>query len=300
MTSAPSSSASAARGRTLPGLESGARGETGDGGEERQRIVRQLGRHQLEDEPARHDPSEAEAHRIIAATAPYPGDGQAREQREGPEGRPEGDEEEARRRAVGLLHAGHLADEVVADRFGEEGTSGLEHDGNAPRQHEEDRQCRVGPGLEGEEPAPAALQERKRGSRKAADHQDDRTLDQDAETDREPEDDRRVALEGCNAPAREKGLGKGKLCRADCGKLDRICRGEPRLHTEKDARRQHHRRRQSGGIAEEPGAQGRRQQHRNGGTQHGGHAVGPDGIGSGMGENRSACRLEPARCRRAS
>ena len=102
----------------------GAAEKRGDGRIDRQRIVRQLGDHGLEDEEARDEPGEAEADSRIAALAPDP----LRRRRQEGGGRPEDEPEEGEMRpgrgGMALLAAAELAEEIVPDRLADEVAAG--------------------------------------------------------------------------------------------------------------------------------------------------------------------------------
>ena len=87
---------------------------------ERQHVMRQLGDHQFQHDPGRHDPAQQKLRALLAPRRPDARHRHGGERRARPERHPEQREVIARRRAVRLLGADHLAHQVVADRFGEE------------------------------------------------------------------------------------------------------------------------------------------------------------------------------------
>ena len=127
-----------AAGKALRG--DGAAEERGDGRIDRQRIVRQLGGHGLEDEEARDEPGEAEADGGIAALAPDP----LRRRRQEGGGRPEDEPEQGEMRAgrggVALLAAAELAEEIVPDRLADEIAAGDREDRDEPGEHDRRRE----------------------------------------------------------------------------------------------------------------------------------------------------------------
>ena len=82
---------------------------------QRQHVMRQLGRHRLEQDPGRDDPGEQEQGPVRPALAPDARRGEEGEGRERPRGHPEDGKVGAGRRAVRFLGIRHLSGHVVAD-----------------------------------------------------------------------------------------------------------------------------------------------------------------------------------------
>ena len=105
---------------------------------ERQHVVRQLGHHQLEHDPGRHDPGQQEFRALLAPRRPDARHRHARRASRPARTSPR----TARNNSPAARHGppaplDHLAQQIVADRFGEEAVAGAAHDGEEPRQHQE-------------------------------------------------------------------------------------------------------------------------------------------------------------------
>ena len=252
-------------------------GEQGDRGVGRQHVVRELGGDQLEHQPVRHDPAQQVAHRGGAAAAPHEGDRHRREQRAGPEGDREGGQVVARRQAGRLLAGRPLAQEVGADRALEEQAVAHRGDGDAPGQHDRERE-RHAPG--GTQPAPPegpTLHQRQGQRRAEGRDQHHRALQHQAHAQRRPEGGRdrgrgRGAVVAVLPDAQQ-----GRLQGQDGGQQAGVDGGEAALGGQQHGDGQQQRAEQARLRVEQGGADPRGQQHGGDRGQQGRDAVGPRG-----------------------
>ena len=165
--------------------------------------MRQLGRHQLEQHPARARPDQQKAHRRLRATPDRGQEARQQEQGRRPEGQIDQRQEIARRRPVRFLSACQLGREIVPQRLLIELAMALQPDGDEPRQHQRqgERQSHERPGAA--EPAAVAIPQRQDERRDGAHRDDDRPLDQNADGERRPAGQRQSAAD--RRPLRPRG-----------------------------------------------------------------------------------------------
>ena len=154
---------------------------------ERQHVVRQLGDDELEHDPARHDPGEQEARRRLAPLAPHRGRRDRGERRRGPEGEPEQQQVIAGRRAVRFLALEDLGEQILPDRLLQEAVPCPRHDGDEPRQHQDQHPEDADERTQPQQPARRAVRDGERQRRQPDDHQDQRTFEQNAGGERGPQ-----------------------------------------------------------------------------------------------------------------
>ena len=167
----------------------------------RQHVMRQLGDHEFQHDPGRHDPAQQEFRALLAPRRPDARNRHGGERRARPERHPEQREIVARRRAVRLLRADHLAHQVVADRLGKEIRAGTADDGEEPGQHQNAEPDQPGNRPQRREPAHRAIDHSQRQHGQPDEHHDQRSLDQDAGGERGPEDRRQRPAGEAGAPA---------------------------------------------------------------------------------------------------
>src|SRR6516225_11463174 len=103
--------------------------------------MRQLGGDELEDEPGRNNPRQAEPHGRLATILPDPGKCRQCKARRRPERNPVQQKINSWRRAMPLLSGGHLAHQALADRNPVELAVADDRDRDEPRH---DQQCEPG------------------------------------------------------------------------------------------------------------------------------------------------------------
>ena len=156
---------------------------------ERQHIMRQLGQHQFENDPGRHQPRQQE---FRAGLAPRPPDrrrSHARQRRARPERHPEQQQINARRCAVGFLRR-ELAQHVAADRVREERIAGAPEDRDEPGQHQNQHPHHAHSGRSRHSQAAERSRIASATIGEHDEHQDQRSLEQDAAGQCGPEDQR--------------------------------------------------------------------------------------------------------------
>ena len=230
-------------------------------------------------DPGRHDPGEQELGALFAPRRPHAGHRHRGERRAGPEGQPEQQQVESGRRAVRLLHADDLAQEIAADRLGEERVAGAAHDGEEPGQHQNAQPDQAGNGLQRAKPAHRAVDDRERNDRERDEHHDQRPLQQNARAERGPEDRRHcpAAKAGRRGPALAEIRSRHRPHRRDGREQQHgVGLGEARLDAEQDRARHHQAGEQRRAARDEGERRPVGQQHRADGADERGHAIEPD------------------------
>jgi hypothetical protein len=137
---------------------------------------------------------------------------------------------------------------LLADRIREERAARAPYDREEPGQHEDQHQDRARQRTQRQKPARRAVINAERGRGQPDEHQDERTLDQDAARERRPED-RRQRPGTARALSQSKIDTRHRAHRGHHGEQEhRVGLGETRLDAEQDGHR-HQRPRQQGGAA---------------------------------------------------
>jgi hypothetical protein len=147
---------------------------------DRQRIVRQLGRHDLEDQPGRHRPGKAEAHPRLGAFLDRADQRRNQEQRSRPQGGQRQNRVQAGEAAVRLLPADQLGQQILLHRLGDEAGLRPHRHRRRPGQHHRQGDRQAGGGAHRRQPAPAAVGDDEGEDGEDHHHRRDRPLDQHA------------------------------------------------------------------------------------------------------------------------
>ena len=240
--------------------------------------MRQLGDHQFQHDPGRHDPAQQEFRALLAARRPDARDRHGGQRRARPERHPEQREIVSRRRAMRLLRAHHLAHQILPDRFGKETRAGTADDGEEPGQHQNAEPDQAGNRPQRRKPAHRAIEHSQGHDREPDEQHDQRPLEQDTGGERGPEDrGQRPAGQAGRRPALAEVDARHRAHRGDGGQEQhRIGLGEAGLDAQQD-RRRHHQSGQQRGAPRDEGERGPvGQQHRADRADQRGNPIEPD------------------------
>src|SRR6185437_15759261 len=203
------------------------------------------------------------------------------------------DEVIERRRAMAFLAADQLAEKIRAERIVEKRALRRARDRNEPRHHDKQEQHNAERRPQRLEPARIAIGHRQRRDGQRADRRRDRSFDENAAGEREPEEEREAPIARRALARRKIQPRQRQLRRDDAGKQHRIGLGEMRLDDEL------HRSCKHGGAekrclaSDQSVAQAKAQEHGGRGREQGRQAIRPDRGALRIAEKTHRGRLQP-------
>ena len=256
--------------------------------------MRQLGRHQFQQEPVWQIPGQAEGQaRVAARMVERPQPGRHRQQAEWPHEQRIGQRIIARRHAVRFLALGDLADEILADGLLPEGAAAFPGDGGEPGQHDQRQQQKATSSLQPRQPVPVALEGEEGEDGDDGQKRGDRPLDQDADALCCPEQPGQIVGRSFIAAGSDVNLRQRALRDHATGKQHRVGLGDAPLEGGGEDGGDDEAGGKAGIGAEQIGAGPGDRHHRHRDAQRRDQAIDPDRRGGAVAAQRQGRRLQP-------